>query len=224
MAGYPGRHSYDQFYKRYRIVEPSAGSGASDAQTATKALVAALKLGPGQYQFGLTKLFLKGGEVWSHTHTHTLVNAQPRVISQLARLRSCQIAILERKRGEKLSDAAVTMQKTWRRFKARKHLRRLKESLVRMQSCTFPRSWVQAEPLNADAIRVAVYSCADGVGQEAARRPATTESGHQHTEGPSLLARTHTVHEAEEGSHLRSARVQSQEREEVRARARSPAH
>jgi myosin heavy subunit len=63
MAGYPGRHSYDQFYKRYRLLVPSAGSGASDAQTATKELVAALKLGEGQFQFGLTKLFLKGGEV-----------------------------------------------------------------------------------------------------------------------------------------------------------------
>jgi myosin heavy subunit len=139
MAGYPGRHSYDQFYKRYRLLEPSAGSTASDAQAATKALVDALKLSEGQYQLGLTKLFLKGGEVreppihslhflWNFSLTDIFM----KYIVWVER----QIAILERKRGEKLTDAAVVVQKTWRSFKARKRFRRLMRCLVKMQSCT----------------------------------------------------------------------------------------
>lgn len=87
MAGYPGRHSYDQFYKRYRLLVPSAGAGASDAQTATKELVAALKLGEGQFQFGLTKLFLKGGEV---TRPHPPLAPMPPASPQILRV-SCAV-------------------------------------------------------------------------------------------------------------------------------------
>jgi myosin heavy subunit len=74
MAGYPGRHSYDQFYKRYRVLAPSAGRDAASPQDSCKDLVAALSLNKRHYQFGVTKLFLKGGQVClqaTHTHTHT---------------------------------------------------------------------------------------------------------------------------------------------------------
>lgn len=107
VAGYPGRHIYEQFFKRYRLLEPSAGADATEAQVATKSLVAALRLGDGQYQFGLTKLFLKGG----------------------------LIGMLERRRAEKLNEAALIIQKTWRCFEAKKMVRRMLKCLVRMQSC-----------------------------------------------------------------------------------------
>jgi hypothetical protein len=50
-------------FGRYRVLAPSAGKDAASPQDACKDLVGALSLAKRHYQFGITKLFLKGGQV-----------------------------------------------------------------------------------------------------------------------------------------------------------------
>ena len=56
-------------FVRYRVLAPSAGKDAASPQDACKDLVGALSLAKRHYQFGITKLFLKGGQV---TASHLL--------------------------------------------------------------------------------------------------------------------------------------------------------
>jgi myosin heavy subunit len=44
--------------------------------------------------------------------------------------------VLERKRGEKLSQAALKIQKTWRGYKDFRRYRNILRAVVRLQTCT----------------------------------------------------------------------------------------
>eukprot|EP01102_Stenamoeba_stenopodia_P010426 TRINITY_DN313_c0_g2_i1.p1 TRINITY_DN313_c0_g2~~TRINITY_DN313_c0_g2_i1.p1 ORF type:complete len:1518 (+),score=388.08 TRINITY_DN313_c0_g2_i1:55-4608(+) len=103
-AGYPGRIGYDRFYDRYKILvrhKPGA-----DARSSCEALFNSLNIERDKYQFGLTKLFLRAG----------------------------QIASFEKMRTDKLNMSALMIQKNFRRFVTRRWYLGVRQKIIELQT------------------------------------------------------------------------------------------
>eukprot|EP01025_Chloroclados_australasicus_P055566 TRINITY_DN6759_c0_g1_i2.p1 TRINITY_DN6759_c0_g1~~TRINITY_DN6759_c0_g1_i2.p1 ORF type:complete len:1608 (-),score=236.01 TRINITY_DN6759_c0_g1_i2:671-5494(-) len=152
-AGYPSRRPYEDFVDRFWVLAPELVSRHQDDKViATKLLDKASIEG---YQLGLTKIFLRAGQmaVMDKMRTETLnaaaTNIQRHVKGYIKR-RAYRIArdavitiqktsrgMLARKEARKLREnrAATIVQSRWRRYVARQQYLKTKSAVVKLQAC-----------------------------------------------------------------------------------------
>ncbi|CAI5451136.1 unnamed protein product [Caenorhabditis angaria] len=106
-AGFPSRYPYDEFARRYRVLYTKQSVALwRDSPKEFAKLACEECLEDGKFALGKSKIFLRTG----------------------------QVAILERVRLEKLSSAAVMIQKTWKGFVARRNYETKKKALLIVQA------------------------------------------------------------------------------------------
>ncbi|KAL2609153.1 hypothetical protein R1flu_027726 [Riccia fluitans] len=103
-AGYPTRRTFDEFIDRFGLLAPELMNGNYDEKTVTEKLLQ--KMGLTGFQVGQTKVFLRAG----------------------------QMATLDAKRAELLSNAARTIQRQVRTYLARKEFLRKREAAIKIQA------------------------------------------------------------------------------------------
>ncbi|TMS04995.1 Unconventional myosin-Va [Larimichthys crocea] len=103
-AGFPSRWTYQEFFRRYRVLMKQKDV-LSDRKQTCKNVLEKLIQDQDKYQFGKNKIFFRAG----------------------------QVAYLEKLRSDKLRMACVRIQKTIRCWLARKKYLRMKESAITIQ-------------------------------------------------------------------------------------------
>ena len=101
-AGYPSRTNFVQFADRYSLLAPKTAKLIEDERVYCKAILDEIIKDEDKYQVGKTKIFLRAG----------------------------QLAFLERKRANKLNQAATMIQKHIRRLIAVKKYKKLKAGIA----------------------------------------------------------------------------------------------
>lgn len=116
-AGFPSRWTFEAFLERYSILTNSFEIEGVPARDACEHILAGLITDTDVFQFGLTKIFFRAG----------------------------QIAHLEMLRDERLGVAAVVIQKHFRGWRTRRAYTQLRKSVISMQ-CRI-RGWLARETL-----------------------------------------------------------------------------
>ncbi|XP_075252941.1 unconventional myosin-Va-like isoform X4 [Convolutriloba macropyga] len=104
-AGFPSRWSYNDFFKRYRVLMHSGNIDRDNVAKTCEYVLTKYINDPDKFQFGKTKIFFRAG----------------------------QVAYLEKIRLDKLKAACILIQKTLRCFTARKLFLLKKKSIVKIQ-------------------------------------------------------------------------------------------
>ncbi|BBN18619.1 myosin V [Marchantia polymorpha subsp. ruderalis] len=126
-AGYPTRRTFDEFIDRFGLLAPELLNGNYDEKTVTEKLLE--KMGLVNFQVGQTKVFLRAG----------------------------QMATLDGKRSELLSNAARTIQRQVRTFLARREFTKKRKAAVKIQACWRGRmARKQYEDLRKEAAAVCI--------------------------------------------------------------------
>ena len=103
-AGFPSRLPFEEFVDRFGLLKPLLLDGQMDDREICKHLVE--DAGLELYQIGLTRIFLKGGAM----------------------------AVMDKRRQEKLNASAILIQKRIRGFLARRRFLRVRAAVVRIQA------------------------------------------------------------------------------------------
>eukprot|EP00026_Physarum_polycephalum_P000139 Phypoly_transcript_00139.p1 GENE.Phypoly_transcript_00139~~Phypoly_transcript_00139.p1 ORF type:complete len:2086 (+),score=546.87 Phypoly_transcript_00139:143-6400(+) len=103
-AGFPTRRPLEKFYDRYKILAPR--KKIKDIKQQVLGIVTALKLDEDKYKIGLTKIFLRSG----------------------------QLASLEDYRTARLEESATMIQKHFRGMASRKYWLRIRRSAIQLQN------------------------------------------------------------------------------------------
>ncbi|EFA74941.1 myosin-5b [Heterostelium album PN500] len=107
-AGFPTRRPLAEFYSRYKLLYPKSQGkkGSKDVKIQVTALFEGIKLSEDKFKIGITKVFLRAG----------------------------QLAALENMRLTKLSHSATVIQSCWRRHYYEKKYRQLKSAALIIQT------------------------------------------------------------------------------------------
>lgn len=107
-AGYPTRRPYDGFLKRYKLLAPDLVKAGNSMKPRDycEALIKKLGVHANLYQFGLTKIFLRAG----------------------------QLAKFEQMRTDLMNTSATAIQKVWKGILARRWYKKVRSSAIRIQS------------------------------------------------------------------------------------------
>lgn len=110
-AGYPGRWGHREFIDRYRLLVIKKSASTTDTKQLCRTILGDILSDSKLYQIGLTKVFLKAG----------------------------QLAFLERRRIETMNKAAKMIQKNIRRWLTQKHYIALCQATLTIQA--YVRGW-----------------------------------------------------------------------------------
>jgi myosin-5 len=106
-AGYPSRWSFGEFAERYRLLLPSTERKSRTPQETAVQLLKAVIKDEDKYQVGLSKVFLRAG----------------------------QVAFIEKLRAETLRNAVVMIQKHVRGFRQRQKYAAMRTATIKIQAC-----------------------------------------------------------------------------------------
>ncbi|KAM9323016.1 unconventional myosin-VIIa-like [Pholidichthys leucotaenia] len=129
--GYPIRHTFDEFVKRYRVLLKTT---VCDPKTATaeaccKAICEAVIQGKGEWKFGRTKIFLKDA------HDSVLERLREHELSRVALvIQRVMLGYKDRKSFLNKRRAVVVLQSHWRAFKAKREWRMIQHGFARLAS------------------------------------------------------------------------------------------
>ncbi|CAM6090837.1 unnamed protein product [Calypogeia fissa] len=119
-AGYPTRRTFDEFIDRFSLLAPELLEGNYDEKSATEKLLQ--KMGLINYQVGKTKVFLRAGQMAD------LDAKRAEVLSNAARIVQRQVrTFLAQKEFRAKRKAAITIQAHWRGRLARKLYQSMRE-------------------------------------------------------------------------------------------------
>ncbi|KAL1124416.1 hypothetical protein AAG570_001045 [Ranatra chinensis] len=131
-AGYPIRYSYFEFIQRYRILVPGtppAHKIQNSKGAAKKICQSVLHVESGDFQFGITKIFLK-----LH-HCNILESEREKLFTKSAIILQRYFrAFLRKKRMEKMLNAAKVIQRYWRAYKPRRDYIVIQRGYLRLQA------------------------------------------------------------------------------------------
>jgi len=128
-AGYPIRHTFQEFVERYRFLAPGTPHAHKTDCKAASSKICQLALGKQDYQLGHTKVFLKDA------HDTLLEQERERVLSKsiLVLQRSVRTWVC-RKRFLQLRSATLTLQKYWRGRGPRLQYQKMRQGHLRLQA------------------------------------------------------------------------------------------
>lgn len=128
-AGYPIRHSFQEFVERYRfLISGVPPSHKTDCKLATKKICAAV-LGRSDYQLGHTKVFLKDA------HDLFLEQERDRVLTRKILILQKSIrGWVYRRRYKRLRQATMIIQKYWKGYSQRQKYKRMRIGYMRLQA------------------------------------------------------------------------------------------
>ena len=135
-AGYPSKQTYDEFNNRYYFLSHSS-EWKSDARKLSEKIVRSVIKGDNKYEFGLTKIFFRAGQlaflekVRSEKFTAIVVLLQKNAIRHY-----------HQKRYKKMRVAAVKIQKMWRGYAARKLVTAMRQTASVIKLQTFWRRYI----------------------------------------------------------------------------------
>jgi len=132
-AGYPIRHTFAQFLRRYRMLDPSvpaAGAG-DDKASCIKLATNVLKLGDPStdWQMGHTKIFLKDA------HDQFLEQSREQVFNDKAiEIQKYLRGAFARRRFSKMKNAMLAVQRHFRAYIARENYLKMYKGFTRLQA------------------------------------------------------------------------------------------
>ncbi|EDQ89347.1 uncharacterized protein MONBRDRAFT_37062 [Monosiga brevicollis MX1] len=130
-AGYPIRHLFEAFVRRYRLLDPSVPPPGGDDRASSEKLAASV-LGPAEnadWQMGTTKIFFK-----DH-HDQELENARERVFtSKAVVLQRMLRGAFARERFINMKSSMVTIQAALRTYLATERLKAMRTGFGRLQA------------------------------------------------------------------------------------------
>ncbi|XP_011484715.1 unconventional myosin-VIIa [Oryzias latipes] len=127
--GYPVRHSYEAFLKRYRVLLKTAicDPKTSKAATCCEAICKAVIGGKDEWKMGRTQIFLRD------THDAVLERRREEELSRVAVvIQRVMLGHKDRKCFVKKRRAAVVLQKNWKGYRQRKELKMLLNGFGRL--------------------------------------------------------------------------------------------
>lgn len=129
-AGYPVRHSYKGFVERYRYLSAQKGAlHKLNSRDVAKNICEHI-LKNADYQFGQTKIFLKD------EHDVILEEQRSRIfLKHILVLQRGFRRVLFRRYIRKFRNAAILIQKCWRRYVARKRYLVMRDGFRRLRAC-----------------------------------------------------------------------------------------
>eukprot|EP00050_Salpingoeca_kvevrii_P001267 m.166190 g.166190 ORF g.166190 m.166190 type:complete len:2194 (-) comp10335_c1_seq21:224-6805(-) len=138
-AGYPIRHTFAEFLKRYRLLDPSvAAAGVGDDKENCRILCNSVLPGA-NFQLGLTKVFLKDEEdqILERRREEAFA-AQAIVLQRFLR------GAIARRRFARSKTAMLVVQRRFRAFVARERFNKMKTGFGRLQAT------IESKKLSAD--------------------------------------------------------------------------
>lgn len=128
-AGYPIRHTFNEFVERYRFLIPGVPpSHRTDCRVATTKICAAV-LGKSDYQLGHTKVFLKDA------HDLFLEQERDRVLTKkILILQKTIRGWVYRRRFLRLRAATMIIQKYWKGYIQRQKYKKMRVGYMRLQA------------------------------------------------------------------------------------------
>lgn len=130
-AGYPIRYSYKDFVERYRLLLPMLRpSSTIDCRQVTEQICKQLLPATADYQFGRQKVFLKDVD------DTFLEKERARIVLQsIIAIQRGFRKVLFRRQLRRYREAALTIQKVWRRFKYRRDFLIARQGFHRLGAC-----------------------------------------------------------------------------------------
>ncbi|XP_040911103.1 unconventional myosin-VIIa-like [Toxotes jaculatrix] len=129
--GYPIRHTFEEFLKRYRVLlkttvcDPKTETAAACCEAICKTVIK----GKDKWKVGRTKIFLKDA------HDTALERLREQELSRIAVvIQRVMLGLKDRKSFLKKRQAAVVLQKHWRAYRERKERRKIKHGYERLAS------------------------------------------------------------------------------------------
>lgn len=130
-AGYPIRHTYKEFVERYRPLMPSIGpSNKIDCAKITKEICKKLLDPKSDHQFGKTKIFLK-----DHDDIKLEAARSAIILKSITTIQQTYRRIRLQRYIKRCRQAAITIQKCWRQYRARKQFLIMSKGFHRLAAC-----------------------------------------------------------------------------------------
>ncbi|KAL5279589.1 hypothetical protein ACFFRR_003901 [Megaselia abdita] len=130
-AGYPIRHTFQEFVERYRFLQPNLPpTKKSNYQTLAKQICEGVLPKTADYQFGKHKVFLKDAD-----DTYLESERSRIYLKSILTIQRGFRKVLFRKWLNKYRNAIITIQRIWRGHKYRRQFKQMQKGFHRLEAC-----------------------------------------------------------------------------------------